>query len=387
MASTIDSNGFNRQRYQDLREDIAENWTESFPTINTGKQSVPGRQISIQTALVDAANAKAEFILNAFNPYGAVGSQLSNLAPLMNKRRLAAVKSQVTETLTADANGATVPSGTIISSASDSTIRFQTTQDVTIAPSSTATVLMESLEAIAIQPPAGDLTVISTPVYGLVSATNLTSASAGRARETDGQLRFRMLATSAAAVGTPEGIFTAISEVDSVTYVNIQENFTDVTNANGLPPHSVMPIVEGGDVTQVAQAILGSVAAGINLASPSDVPGATFVTATITNPANQQPKTIYFVRPSNVLVNIALNITANSNLPADWQVQVKNALVEFLSTWDVGRKLFASRLYSAVNAVIDADINSITINGADSITPAVYERVRTTAANISITVA
>lgn len=386
MASTIDSNGFNRQRYQDLREDIAENWSDSFPTINTGKQSVPGRQISIQTFLVDGADAKAEFLLNAFNPYGAVGAQLSSLAPIMNKRRLRAVRSQVTETLTADANGATVPSGTIISSSVDSTIRFQTTEDVTVPPSGTATVLMEALEAVAIQPAAGTLTVISTPVFGLISATNLTAATAGRARETDGELRIRMLSTSAAAVGTPEGIYTAISDVDSVTYVSVQENFNDTIDANGLPPHSVMPIVDGGDVTEVAQAILKSVAAGIDLATPADVPAANFVSATVMNPANNQPATIYFVRPSNLNVNIALNISSNSGLPTDWQTQVKNAIIAFLSDWDVGKVLYASRLYSAVNGVIDADINSITINGADRVTPAVFQRIRTTAASITITV-
>lgn len=387
MTTVINADGFTRDRFQDVREEVAEQWSESFPTADVGKQSVPGRIISIQSSLKDDANAKAEFILNAFNPYGAIGVQLSNLAPLMNKRRLMAVKSQVTQTFTADANGATIPSGTIVSSAINTAVKFQTTADLVLLPQQSGIVLMESIEAVAIQPNAGELSVMNTSVFGVASTTNLTRATAGRARETDGQLRFRMLATSAAAVGTPEGIFTAISDVDSVTYVSVQENPTDVKDANGLPPHSVMPIVEGGDVTQVANAILRSVAAGINLASPLDVPGATFVTTSVINPANQQPKTIYFVRPSDVIVNIAMNITSNPSLPSDWQAQVKAAVVNFLASWDVGKRLYASRLYSAVNSAIDADINSITINGADSITPAVYERVRTTAANISITVA
>lgn len=387
MTTVINADGFTRDRFQDVREEVAEQWSESFPTADVGKQSVPGRIISIQSSLKDDANAKAEFILNAFNPYGAIGVQLSNLAPLMNKRRLMAVKSQVTQTFTADANGATIPSGTIVSSAINTSVKFQTTADLVLLPQQSGIVLMESIEAVAIQPNAGELSVMNTSVFGVASTTNLTRATAGRARETDGQLRFRMLATSAAAVGTPEGIFTAISDVDSVTYVSVQENPTDVKDANGLPPHSVMPIVEGGDVTQVANAILRSVAAGINLASPADVPGATFVTTSVINPANQQPRVIYFVRPSDVVVNIAMNITANSSLPSDWQAQVKAAVVNFLTSWDVGKRLYASRLYSAVNGAIDADINSITINGADSITPAVYQRVRTTAANISITVA
>lgn len=384
MATTIDSNGFVRDRYQDVREEVAEEWAESFPSIDTGKQSVPGRMISIQSSLKDDANAKAEFILNAFNPYGAIGAQLSNLAPLMNKRRLLAVNSQVTLTLNADTNGAIVPSGTIISSATNSTVKFTTLEDVTVQPSLSATVLAESIEATPIQPAAGDLTVISTPVYGLASVSNATQASAGRARETDGELRFRMLKTSAAAVGTPEGIYTAISEVDGVTYTSVVENFTDETDSNGLPPHSVMPIVEGGDVTSIAQSILRSVAAGIDIAEPSDVPGATFASATVINPANQQPRTIYFVRPSNLVVNVVVNVTKGSDYPTDGDALIKGAIVDFLSSWEVGKRLYASRLYSPVNSAINVDINSITINGTDQIQPTVFQRVRATADSVSV---
>jgi len=384
MTTTIDADGFTRDRYQDVRDDISNEWTDSFPVVNTGKQSVPGRIISIQSSLVDDANAKAEFILNAFNPYGAIGAQLSNLAPLMNKRRLMAVKSQTTLTLMADENGASVPSGTIVTSSVNSAIKFQTTEDVVVAPSSSATVLSEALDAVAIQPAAGELTVISTPVYGLVSATNLTTATAGRARETDGELRIRMLATSAAAVGTPEGIYTAISDVDSVTYVSVEENNTDVVDATGLPPHSVMPIVEGGDITEVATAILRSVAAGIDLAEPSDVPAATFVSATVINPANQKPQTIYFVRPSNVALTIVVNISVDSNYPADGANQIKAAVVDFITAWPIGKKLYASRIYTPVNTIPGVDINSITINGADVISPAAYQKLSVTAASVSV---
>ena len=96
MATTIDETGFQRDRYQDVREENAKRWNDSFPDMDTGTPRVAGRIISIQSAIHDNLNAKAEYILNSFSPFTAIGSQLSNLAPLMNKRRLPRIFSQVT---------------------------------------------------------------------------------------------------------------------------------------------------------------------------------------------------------------------------------------------------------------------------------------------------
>lgn len=386
MATTIDKTGFQRDRYQDVREENAKRWNDSFPDMDTSAPRVAGRIISIQSAIHDNLNAKAEYILNSFSPFTAIGAQLSNLAPLMNKRRLPRIYSQVTLQFNADNNGATVPDGTIVSSSLDKTKKFATTQDLVIAPNGSGVVLAEAIEASNFKPTAGTMTVLESGVYGISSVTNPNDGALGRARETDAQLRFRMLQTSSAASGTPEGIYTAVSQVDGVTYASVLENFTDTTSPAGMPPHSIMPVVDGGDDNEVALAILETRAAGIQFTTSSDMPSATWKSVSVINPANGQSVMVWFARPTNTTATIEINISTDANFPTDGQQLIKNEVVNFVNDWPIGKLLYASRLYTPINLVAGVDINSVTINGADRVTLTAYQRLNITDANINITV-
>lgn len=386
MGTTIDETGFHRDRYQDVREENAKRWNDSFPDMDTSTPRVAGRIISIQSAIHDNLNAKAEYILNSFSPFTAIGAQLSNLAPLMNKRRLPRIYSQVTLQFNADLNGANIPDGTIVSSSLDRTKKFATTQQLIIAPNGFGLVLAEAIEASNYKPAAGTITVLESGVYGVVSVTNPNDGTMGRARETDAQLRFRMLQTSSAASGTPEGIYTAVSQVDGVTYASVLENFTDTTNTAGMPPHSIMPVVDGGDDAEVALAILETRAAGIDFTTSTDIPGASWESVTVTNPANGQPVMVWFARPSNITATIAINISTDANFPTDGQQRIKDEVVNFVNQWPIGKVLYASRLYTPVNLVPGVDINTVTINGTDRVALTAYQRLVITDANITITV-
>lgn len=386
MATTIDENGFHRDRYQDVREENAQRWNDSFPTLNTGTSTVSGRMVSIQSAMRDDLNAKAEYILNSFSPFTAIGAQLSNLAPLMNKRRLPRIFSQVTLQFNADLNGANVPDGTIVSSSLDRTKKFATTQRLIIAPNGVGVVLAEAIDASNYKPAAGTITVIESGVYGVVSVTNPNDGTLGRARETDAQLRFRMLQTSSAASGTPEGIYTAVSQVDGVTYVSVLENFTDTTNDAGMPPHSIMPVVDGGDDNEVALAILETRAAGIQFTTSSDIPAATWKSVSVVNPANGQSVMVWFARPTNTTATIEINISTDANFPTDGKQLINSEVVNFVNEWPIGKVLYASRLYTPINLVAGVDINSVTINGADRVSLTAYQRLVISDANINITV-
>ena len=386
MGTTIDETGFQRDRYQDVRDENAKRWNDSFPDMDTSTPRVAGRIISIQSAIHDNLNAKAEYILNSFSPFTAIGSQLSNLAPLMNKRRMPRIYSQVTLQFNADLNGANVPDGTIVSSSLDRTKKFATTQRLIIAPNGSGVVLAKAIEASDYKPAAGTITVIESGVYGVVSVTNPNDGTLGRARETDAQLRFRMLQTSSAASGTPEGIYTAVSQVNGVTYASVLENFTDTTNAAGMPPHSIMPVVDGGDDNEVALAILETRAAGIQFTTSANIPAATWESVSVINPANGQPVVVWFVRPTNTAADIAIDISTDANFPTDGQQLIKDEVVSFVNSWSIGKMLYASRLYTPINLVAGVDINSVTINGADRVSLTAYQRLNITDSNIAITV-
>jgi len=385
MTTTIDDTGFSRDRYQDVRDDLSTQWDGYFPGRRTDEQSVNGRIISIQADLEDNTNGKVQTVLDAFSPYSARGNLLSRLAPLMAKRRRESVLSTVTLTVTADINGATIPAGSIVKQLVGSA-RFQTIAEVIVAPSGSASVAAQSIDVGSIEAAAGTLTSIVTPVFGWATATNADAASIGRPRETDGQLRFRMLKTSAAQVGTPEGIDTAISEVQGVDYSRVLENKTDAVNSIGMPPHSVFPIVDGGADADIANALLRTVAAGIDYTDDTDVPTADWTSVVVQNPASGQDVTIWFARPTNTNAAIVVTIETDSEFPADGVARIKAAIIAFTDAVQVGSTLFASRLYTPVNTIPGIDINSLTIDATDRIVLNAFERLKLVDADITVTI-
>lgn len=384
MSELTDS-GFVRDRYQDERDQLADRWQSYLPGRRTDSQSVNGRIISIQADMVDSTYAKIQMLLSALSPYSARGNLLSRLAPLMAKSRREAVLSSVRLTVTATSAGVTIPAGSIVGQASGAS-RFATIADVTVAPSGSAFVSAFATESGAVEAAAGTLTAIQTPVFGWASVTNADDASVGRSRETDAQLRFRMLRTSAAPVGTPEGIQAALGEIDGVTYSRLLENDGDTVNAAGMPPHSVFPIVDGGDDETIALTLLATVAAGIQYTTDSDIAAPDWTSIVVQNPANLQDETIWFARPSDTNAAVAIEIETDSEFPSDGLARIKAAIIAFTDSWDIGKTLYSSRLYTPVNTVSGIDINSLTIDGIDRIELAAYERIKLTESDITITV-
>lgn len=384
MTEITDS-GFNRDRYQDERESIAQRWNFYLPGRRTDSQSVNGRIISIEAELVDNQNGQIGAMLESFSPFTARGNLLSRLSPLMSKRRRDAVRSSVTLTVTAGVAGATIPAGSIVAQASGPA-KFTTTVAVVVAPSGSASVPATATEGGAIESAAGTLTKIDTPVSGWLSVTNAEDASIGRSRESDGQLRARMLATSSAPVGTPEGIFTALSEVEGSIYQALLENRKSVVSPLGEPPHSVFPIVDGGADLELGNALLRTVAAGIDFTDETDVPDANWVSVDVTNPANGQIVTVWFARPSPVSDPVVVTIETQDAFPADGVARIKSEIVAFANQWPNGKTLFSSRLYSPANNVPGHEINSLTIGGTDRLVLMPFERVVLTEADVTVTI-
>lgn len=382
----INDSGFVRDRYQDERDSIAGRWQVYLPGRRTDVQSVNGRIISIEAELVDNQNGQIGALLESFSPFTARGNLLSRLAPLMSKRRREAVLSSVTLTVTAGPAGTDIPAGSIVSQVAGPA-KFITATQVIVAPSGTATVPAVATIAGSVEAASGTLTKIDTPVSGWLTVTNDDDASVGRERESDGQLRARMLSTSSAPVGTPEGIATAISEVDGVSYQFVLENRTSSVNGIGMPPHSVFPIVDGGADLAIGEALLRSVAAGIDYTDSTDIPtGPNWVSAVVTNPSNMQPVTVWFSRTTPVSAAIVVTIETQSGFPADGAARIKSEIVAFANQWPVGKTLFSSRLYSPANSVPGHEINSLTIGGTDRVGLDPYERILITDANVTVTI-
>lgn len=386
MASTINDQGFEKQRYQELRQDIAADWAaDGLPDVTNNLQSVPGRIVSQTANLQERNDSFVQAVLDAFNPYAATGVQQDRLAPLMGKSRNQEARSTVQLTVTADSNGCTIPAG---SQASDGKNRVATIADVIVAPSGTATIGAEAVEFGPIEFAQNTITRIETAIYGWASVNNAVAAEPGVARETDTQLRFRMLKSQGRASASTLGIFTAISEIDGVTYTYCDDNKKDVVDKS-LQPHSYLLIVDGGDEDEIANAMLSYGPAGIDTKQPLITAPATMKSPY--NPANRQPVPVYFYRTIEVALKVRVVIQEDPKLPPDYEKQIQDALIDYMSKLEAGSKVIASRLYTPINTVDGFEINSVQVaKKADTLANEVvlhpFERPSLLAADIEIQV-
>lgn len=125
--------------------------------------------------------------------------------------------------------------------------------------------------------PYGIIGKMVNNISGFNGVTNLLEPVYGRLAETDVELRQSYIAKSALRSNTMIDSIVAelLNNVANVESASGYENDTESVNARGMPPHSIEIIVEGGDVSEIAGAILRRKAGGIQTYGNVvvDVPG------------------------------------------------------------------------------------------------------------------
>ena len=172
----------------------------------------------------------------------------------------------------------------------------------------------------------GQITSIESPVSGWLSVRNMTDAAIGAYVETDASLRNRREAELAGRGNGPVpairadilkiGQGTANAVLDCVVF----ENYTDVVDVNGLPPHSFEAVVLGGLDADIRQVIFETKPAGIKPHGS--------VTGTVTDSTGIS-HTIKFSRPTSYTIWIEVDVTYNAaKWPLDGIAQVKAAILQ-----------------------------------------------------------
>jgi len=352
--------GFVRKRLDEILNDKNSAVQAIFgPDINLTPQS-PDGQINGTLSESDAALWElAQACYDAFNPDAAVGNILSNLVQLNGITRLPATPSIVELSLTGT-DSTVIPQGSIVSTASG--IQYSTDSEVTI---SGATLV----NASAVIPGAtislaGTITEIDTPVAGWSTVTNPLDAVIGQDEETDSELRIRRQQSVAfPSQSLLESIFSAIANLEGVDSVIVLENDTNVVDSNGQDPHSIQAIVQGGDSSEIAEAIFNEKATGITTVGSTTV--AVLDVMGI-------PHDINFQRPVEVDIYVIVNLTTNSNYPGNGDDLIKQAIVDFANGdlvgcaaengFSVGDDVIHSLLYTPINTVPGLTVDSLFID-------------------------
>jgi hypothetical protein len=183
---------------------------------------------------------------------------------------IAAVKSSGVMKFTGDGTATTVPAGKRFSV--DGTEKVFTNLAPVSVPAVAPFEALGDVEAEEFGPvvaTTSDTFTIITPVSNLVSVEMDSDALLGRFNETDAELRTRQQTTTQSrGGGTVEAIRDRLLEVTGTTYAAVIPNDTDsFVNVEGLsgnqPPHSVLPVVEGGADQDIFDAVWQQTGGGI----------------------------------------------------------------------------------------------------------------------------
>ncbi len=412
----LSTEGFAIKTIDILRDEISAALRSAFgASIDTGDKSILGQLIGIIAERLVLLWELAEAVNSSQDPDKANGAALEALAALTGTFRASASYSTVDLILTGD-DGTNVTSGKQVQTASTA-VGFITTTDaaitlvsdwvgatpyvlgdrrknndrvyqVTVAgtsagsggPTGTDAAIVDNTvtwtylgegegagdcearaaETGAVTGFSRDITTIVTSAAGWESVINLLDATEGREIATDSELRLlREQELAAGGSTTINALRAELLEVPNVVAATIFVNNTDLTDVDGIPPHSVEALIrptallEGDpDFEQsIWDQLLESVAAGIRTHGEEE--------GTATDDEGTE-HTMKFTYPENLLIYVSIAVTKDPDeYPIDGDEQIKQAIVDWGDAQNTGKNVVATALIAqafTVPGVLDVTI-------------------------------
>lgn len=338
LSATVTAEGISAPDYQTILDTLTRYFQQIYGSdAYLEPDSKDGQMVALVALAVHDANNTAISIYNCFSPATGYGAALTSNVKINGIARRGATNSTVDLVLTGTA-GTTITNGTVKDT---NNVIWRLPASVTIGVGGTVTVTATCSNSGAVAALAGTITTINTPTRGWASVTNPAAATVGAPAETDAELRIRQGQSVALPSLTPfEGVDGAIANVAGVTRHKLYENDTGTTDSNGLPPHSISAIVDGGDVTEIAQTIRGNKGQGT----------ATYGTTSVTVPDTYgNPHVISFSRSTDVPIFGHITLKAFTGYTSQIGVQIQQAVADYINGLTIGDDVLLSRIYSPAN--------------------------------------
>ena len=338
LSATVTAQGISAPDYQTILDTLTSYFRQIYGSdAYLEPDSKDGQMVALVALAVHDANNTAIGIYNSFSPTTAQAAALSSNVKINGITRKVATNSTADLLLTGTA-GTTITNG---SARDKNGIIWNFPASVAIGVDGTVLVTATCANSGSVAAMAGTITTINTPTRGWVSVTNPAAAIVGSPAETDAELRIRQGQSVALSSITPfEGVDGAIANVAGVTRHKLYENDTGATDSNGLPPHSISAIVDGGDVTEIAQTIRGNKGQGT----------ATYGTTSVTVPDTYgNPHVISFSRSTDVPIFVAITLKVFTGYTSQIGEQIKQAVAGYINGLTIGDNVLLSRIYSPAN--------------------------------------
>lgn len=249
-SNYVDASGLHLQTLTEIVTELENGFKSIYgPSINVDPNSPDGQMINLfAQAKIDILDLISQ-VYNSFSPTTAIGTVLDQRCAINGIIRKGATFTTVNILVTTNAIvnliGASSGNGTPFTVSDPSGNLFYLISDTTTINGSN-TLLFTSAVAGAIEVTPNTITTISTPILGVLSVNNPSGAvNAGIDEETDAALRYRRsVSVSNPSSGYLDGLIGALLGVENVINAIVYENNTEVTDGDGIPPHSIWPIVD-----------------------------------------------------------------------------------------------------------------------------------------------
>lgn len=281
MVDVINENGLQVKSATEILADLEAGMRAIYgQDINLDSNSPDGQLLNIFTqSCVDLRELLVQ-VNNSFDPDQALGRILDERVVINNIERQGGTYTTINIDVVVDR---TVTLQGLDASYSDINGTGYTIQDNTgnsfiLADTTTLVAGSHSLTFRAqnigrVETTINTITTPVTIVLGVVSVNNPSApVSLGQNEETDAQLRSRRArSVSNGASGYLNGLQGLVLAIEGVTDARLYENYTNSTDVNGIPPHCMWLVVEGGANTDIGNAIYERKSYGCNMKGLSEV--------------------------------------------------------------------------------------------------------------------
>lgn len=381
MAFGLTATGYTPRRAADYLDLIREAYTtETGLTIDFDSDVFLGHITSILADRLGEIDEVLEAVYDARDPANSTGLQLDNLSRVVGVERIEATKSVATVTSTGLA-GTIITAGRLIEGGGEfDKARWITTTDVTIPVGLTIDHPVESTVFGATAASPADIDLIITPVNGWTSVTNAASASPGRARETDNELRSRRR-TSIKNLGSRSldalrADLVALSFIDSAVVLDNPTPLIALIQGIVMQPHSMQvvlfPITAVTEqLDDIAEIIYDHAPAGILVQQ-----GPSPVVVNVTG-ADGFLKVVSWIWATTLTVDVAYTLTLEPGFSlTDVNTPLTDAVVKKFDELAVGESLDILDMLTIAGAINGIKGATVTLNaGAVDIEPFITQLI------------
>lgn len=332
VSCVIDATGIYAPTYPDVLSYLQTKYQEIFGIDSyIDPDSMDGQLLAIFALAIHDSNNSTINTFNSYSPTHGQGLGLSNMVKLNGISRLIPTNSTCNVTIVGVAG--TIINNGLVKDVDNNTWTLPIL--VTIPIGGEISVLATCATLGDILAPINTITSIQTPTLGWQTVTNPTISTPGQVVESDSVLRLRQeISVAYPALAVTQAVLAAVSNVVGVSKVKLYENFTNVTDSNTLPPHSISVVVMGASDLDIANAIGNRKTAGTGTYGTTSIPISLGNIVTV----------IDFYRPTIKTLQLTINITALTGYTSLIGIDIKNKLVSYISGLDIGEPLYYTTL-------------------------------------------